>query len=305
LEALVDWVLASLASTILFAGVSVLDKRILAVHVPGLLGFYVLVGVSQVAVAMVVAAAVPWEGGASGKAVGAAMVSGAMWGVSLMMLFYALRVMEVSRVTPIFQIYPVFVAIMAVFLLDEGLLPVHWLAILVVVSGAGLVTLGQEQSKASQRTKLAFTLLFLSSIVTAAGTVATKVALEEMAFWNVFAIRSCFLGAVLLAAGARPQGLRQARAVLGRAGSAGLILFTEGVLAPVAVYAMLLALSLGPVSLASTVMSSRPVFVLILSTLLSTRFWNVLDEPLTRDTLALKATSTAMVVGGVSVLSLV
>ncbi|MFC1935601.1 EamA family transporter [Chloroflexota bacterium] len=299
------WVMASLGSAVLFAGVSVLDKRILAVHVPGLLGFYFLLGVIQVAMAMFVAVAGPWESGASGEAVAAAMVSGTLWGGGLMLFFYGLRVLEVSRVAPIFHISPVFVAIMAVFLLDERLLLVHWLAIFAVVSGAGLVMLGQDQSKTSRRTTLAFALVFLASIITAAATVASKVALEEMNFWNVFAFRSLFLGVVFLIPAVRLHGLRQAKAVLADRRGAGLILLTEGVLAPIAVYAMLLALSLGPASLASTLMSTRPVFVLIISALLSTRFWHVLDEPLTRDALALKAVSAAMVVGGVSVLSLV
>jgi len=282
----------------------VLDKRIITVHVPGLSSFYALVGAVQVAVAVFLFAVVPWEGGASGGVVAAA-VSGALWGPSLMLLFYALRVMEVSRVVPVFHTFPVFVAIMAVVFLDERLLPVHWLAILAVVGGAGLVTVGQDQGKTSQRTTLAFALLVLASIITAVATLASKMALEEMNFWNVFALRSLFLGAVLLTPAMRPQSLRQVRAVLARGRAVGLILFTEGVVAQAGVYTMLLALSLGPASLVSALTSTRPVFVLIISALLSTRLWRVLDEPLTRKALVLKGVSTAMVVGGVSVLSLV
>jgi len=300
----VGWVLASLGSAALFAAVSVLDKRIITVHVPGLSSFYALVGAVQVAVAVFLFAVVPWEGGASGGVVAAA-VSGALWGPSLMLLFYALRVMEVSRVVPVFHTFPVFVAIMAVVFLDERLLPVHWLAILAVVGGAGLVTVGQDQGKTSQRTTLAFALLVLASIITAVATLASKMALEEMNFWNVFALRSLFLGAVLLTPAMRPQSLRQVRAVLARGRAVGLILFTEGVVAQAGVYTMLLALSLGPASLVSALTSTRPVFVLIISALLSTRLWRVLDEPLTRKALVLKGVSTAMVVGGVSVLSLV
>lgn len=298
------WVLASLGSAALFAGVSVLDKRILAVHVPGLSCFYVLVGVIQVATGVVTSVAVPWESGVPGEAVAAAAVSGALWGCSLMLLFFGLRVLEVSRVIPVFHTFPVFVAIIAVVFLDERLLLVHWLAILVVVAGAGLVTVGQGERGPSQRAGLAFALVALGSIITAVATVASKVALEDMTFWNVFAIRCFFLGGVLLASAARPQVLGQVRGVLGNGRAISLIVFTEGVLAPAGAYTMLLALSLGPVSLASTLMSIRPVFVLFISALLSTRLWHLLDEPLTRDTLALKAISTAMVVGGVSVLSL-
>ena len=51
-------------------------------------------------------------------------------------------------------------------------------------------------------------------------------------------------------------------------------------------------------------MSTRPAFVLVISALVSTRIWKVLDEPLTRDTWALKSGSTAIVVAGVGILAL-
>lgn len=299
------WVLASLGSSVIFAGISVLDKRILAAHVPGLSGFYILVGALQVAMAAIAVLAVPWEGGASVGAVMAAAISGVLWGLTLLLFFYSLRILEVSRAVPIFHTYPVFVALMAVVFLEERLPLIHWAAILVVVGGAGLVTLGQDKRGEAQRMTMAFALLFLASILTAGAIVATKAAVEEMNLWNVFALRSLFLGAVLLLPVVWPHGLQQVRTILANGRSVSLIFVTEGILAGAGVYIMLLALSLGPASLASTLMSTRPVFVLIISTLLSTRFWNLLDEPLTRDALTLKVASTVMVVGGASVLSLV
>ena len=71
-----------------------------------------------------------------------------------------------------------------------------------------------------------------------------------------------------------------------------------------AMYAMLLALSLGSAALVTTLLSTRPVFVLLISASLSTRFWNLMNEPLTRDVLVLKSISTTIVVGGAAVLTL-
>ena len=48
-----DWVLASLVSAAVFAVVSVMDKRILAVHVDGMPGFCFLVGLMQFVMAVV------------------------------------------------------------------------------------------------------------------------------------------------------------------------------------------------------------------------------------------------------------
>ena len=299
-----DWVLASLTGSILIAGVSVLDKRILMAHVPGVSGFYGLVGVIQIGIAGVVLLAVPWQSGASGTAVAWSIVSGLCWGTTLLLMFSALRGLEVSRVVPVYHTFPVFVAVMAVIFLDEQLSFLHWLAILLVVAGAGLVMVGQKQEEGGQSNKVAVTFVFLASAATAVGMVTSKVALEEMNLWNVLALRSIFLGAVLLLPGLMPQGLRQVRVVLADPKAVGLILFAEALIAPVAMYAMLLALSLGSAALVTTLLSTRPVFVLLISALLSTRLWNLMNEPLTRDVLVLKSTSTAMVVGGAVALTL-
>ena len=299
-----DWVLASLTGSILIAGVSVLDKRILMAHVPGVSGFYGLVGVIQIGIAGVVLLAVPWESGASGTAVAWSIVSGLCWGITLLLMFSALRGLEVSRAVPAYHTFPVFVAIMAVTFLDEHLSVLHWVSILLVVAGAGLVMVGQKQEEGRQNNKVAMTFVFLASAATAVGMVTSKVALEEMNFWNVLALRSIFLGAVLLVPGLMPQGLRQAKVVLADPKAVGLILFAEALIAPVAMYAMLLALSLGSAALVTTLLSTRPVFVLLISASLSTRVWNLMNEPLTRDVLVLKSTSTAMVVGGAAALTL-
>ena len=240
-----DWVLASLTGSILIAGVSVLDKRILMAHVPGVSGFYGLVGVIQIGIAGVVLLAVPWESGASGTAVAWSIVSGLCWGITLLLMFSALRGLEVSRAVPAYHTFPVFVAIMAVTFLDEHLSVLHWVSILLVVAGAGLVMVGQKQEEGRRNNKVAMTFVFLASAATAVGMVTSKVALEEMNFWNVLALRSIFLGAVLLVPGLMPQGLRQAKVVLADPKAVGLILFAEALIAPVAMYAMLLALSLG------------------------------------------------------------
>ena len=299
-----DWVLASLTGSIFIAGVSVLDKRILMAHVSGVSGFYGLVGVIQIGIAGVVLLAVPWESGASGMAVAWSIVSGLCWGITLLLMFSALRGLEVSRAVPAYHTFPVFVAIMAVTFLDEHLSVLHWVSILLVVAGAGLVMVGQKQEEGRRNNKVAMTFVFLASAATAVGMVTSKVALEEMNFWNVLALRSIFLGAVLLVPGLMPQGLRQAKVVLADPKAVGLILFAEALIAPVAMYAMLLALSLGSAALVTTLLSTRPVFVLLISASLSTRVWNLMNEPLTRDVLVLKSTSTAMVVGGAAALTL-
>ena len=61
---------------------------------------------------------------------------------------------------------------------------------------------------------------------------------------------------------------------------------------------------MGPVSVVSTVMATRPLFVFFYSTLFSLPAIRLLEEPLERNTLAVKLASVALIVIGIGALSL-
>ena len=52
---------------------------------------------------------------------------------------------EVTRVVPIIDTYPVFVAVMAIIFLGEDVTPLKWMAILLVICGAVLAS-GRAQT---------------------------------------------------------------------------------------------------------------------------------------------------------------
>jgi len=220
------------------------------------------------------------------------------------LMFIALRGLEVSRVTVGLNTSPVFVAVIETLFLGQYLGYWQWLAILLVVAGGGLVMVERNVAKDGGKHIVAIMLVFLSSAAMGVGVVTSNIALEGISFWNVFALRSFFLGFVLLIPGFIPQGMRQLRAIFLTPKAIVLILATEAVIAPMAMYAMLLGLSLGPASLVATLFSTRPVFVLLITSLLSTRIWNLMNEPLDKQVLGLKIVSTSIVVLGVSILVL-
>ena len=78
----------------------------------------------------------------------------------------------------------------------------------------------------------------------------------------------------------------------------------EYTLAPLATLITLIAINLGPVSVVSTVMATRPLFVFVYSTLFSLPAIRLLEEPLERNTLAVKLTSLVMIIIGIGALSL-
>ena len=297
-----DWIVVSLASAFAFAVVSVLEKLMLARYSPSVWTFIFLTGLLQIPGVVLVMLVVPlqsypidiWT---------SAFFSGFIWGVSLVIMFWVLNTQEVTRVIPVVSISPVFVAVLAVFFLSERLTGLQWGAILLTVSGAALVSMRRSRSGGGVTLGSSFYLLLVASVLTAVGQFLSKVALEEMSLWNMFVMRNGGLALACVLIALRPSLIAETRQVLADRVATGLFVVTEGVMVFVAVLLTIWAIDLGPVSLAATLMSTRPMFVLAFTVLLSSSVWKLLDEPLSRDTLALKFGATTMIVIGVSAIA--
>ncbi len=297
-----DWILVSLASAFAFAIVSILDKIIFVRFVPRAATFIFLVGIIQLVVGLVIMSFSPL-GSYPFSIWGVAYLSGMLWGVYLVTMFWVMSYRDVSRVIPVVSSSPVFVAILAVVFLSERLTPLHWLAIAVTVAGTAIIS----QKNSEQRRKIpldsSFFLLMLGAGTFALGIFLSKFVLREMELWDLFILRSYGLGTTCLLLMTRPSVLRDALRVFKSPAATGIFVMTEGVIAFVGMALVLWAIDLGPVSLVSTVMSTRPLIVLALSILLSLRFWRLLDEPLDKKTLSNKLVSTAMIVAGISAIA--
>jgi drug/metabolite transporter (DMT)-like permease len=84
----------------------------------------------------------------------------------------------------------------------------------------------------------------------------------------------------------------------------GVFVLAEIVLAPAAIVLMFAAFNAGPASLVSTVISTRPLFVLLIAGLLSTKYLNLLDEPINRKNLPGKLFPILMIVVGVTTITM-
>ena len=300
-----SWVTAVLISTTLFAVVTVLDKRLATNLYPSAGAFNVGFGVMQACIsAIYFAFVIPTVGFDGGSGVPWAMASGVLWGLGLFLFFHALRLEEMSRAVPVQQMAPVFAAIVAVLFLEEMLTPVQWVAVLVVVGGAVLVSARPEQGLFRIARGRAFFLLLGGSFSLGMAFVVSEQATREMNVWAIQAVRSATMSVAIFALAARPSTVRQFKSASRDLYTLFMLVMAEGLLAPLAALMFIIALDLGQVSSVSVVSASRPLITLLLGVGLSTRYWNVLNEPLDRSTIGLKLTSVVMIVGGVTVLSL-
>lgn len=297
------WPLLAVLSAATFAMVSVMDKQLVSKYMPTLPSFYITVGMSVLLWGTIALTVFPLAGDVSLWPVVAALVSGLMWGLGVMLLFLGLKLEEASRAVAVYHTFPVFVAILAVIFLGEELIPLHWLAILVTVAGATLISLRESPGRHRLSLNRVFLILLTASLLTAGAQLTSKYALEHLSLWNAYGLRNLGLAIPFLLA-LRPRTVRDlARAVRNRT-ALYLLVASEFILVPFSVVITLLSISLGPVSLVSTIIAVRPFFVFVYTTLLSTPWWRVMDEPLRRETLLVKFVSIAMIIGGISAITL-
>jgi len=300
----VTWLLAALLSTMFFAWVSVLDKKLVTDLFPDVRDFFLIFGLMQIVIGpafMVIAWATGGFGGAEGfawsTATGFAFLGG------LLLFFYGLSIEEVSRAVPMQCLSSVFATLIAVTLLGESLTLVQVAAVFVVITGSVLVSLRRVDGALKFARGRAFIVLLASAMLLGTAFVAMKQATDVASIWAVEGVSVTVLGVLVLALMARRERLMRVPAMLRIPHLVSVMVLAEGLFAPAAVYTLVQAFSLGTVSMVSVVGSARPLLVLIISSGLSTRAWNVMHEPIDRETLGLKALSTALIVGGVATLS--
>jgi len=151
------------------------------------LGAYLLpVGIIHLIFGLALITIFPLPEGIGAWPLEVAVASGILRAVAVTILLYTLTREEVSRVIPVVHTYPIFVAISAVVLLGESLVYLQWLAIVIVVAGAVMVSLRQSPTDTSTWLGQSFGLLFASSLLMAGGDVAAKYALNYFLLEYVF-----------------------------------------------------------------------------------------------------------------------
>ncbi len=264
-----------------------------------------LIALVQATIGIVLTAVLPWPEATILGPLGWAVLSGVLWGTGALFMFHALRSEEVSRVVPIYQTYPIFAALMAVVFLGEEVAPLDWAAVLFTVGGAVILSIRQDREYRRLFLHRSFFVLMLGSVIAASAFVIGAVALENLPVLNTHALRTLGLSGTLLLAALRRSHLHEIRELIRRRSPAlALVSINEFGLANVSFLMVLWALSLGPVTLVTTLVSTRSLFLVLYSILLTLRFRGVLGEHITPGAVAVKLSAVALIVGGVSVISL-
>jgi len=269
---------------------------------PGFLTFLAPIGVVHLILGTAGLAIFPMPLGTEATTLAVAVGSSVLRVAAVLLMLGTMRTEEVSRVIPVTHTFPIFVAILAVPLLGEDLSGLDWLAIMMTVSGAVSISVRWDSTGKRLSLSRSFALLMLSSILFGVANIGSKYAMEQISFWNMYAVNAACLGAVSLMISLRPRTLRNLRDMPGRELALGLILFNE-CLSVIGFALSFWAIDEGPVSLVSTILSTRPAFIFIYVVGLSRFFPAVLGERLSRGIVAAKVASIGLIIGGVALLT--
>ena len=257
-----NWVVLSLISAVAFTVVTIVQKRTLDRHVRGVVTFNASAAVMQVSVALVLLTLSPPNWFSSAIAI--MMVVGLLQATVWLLQSYAIsREADVSRIVPVLDSFPLLVLIIAVVFLGESLTPLKWIAVLMVIGGVTLASWHHALPGERVRFNRSFFAIVGAMIGMSLMAVLFKVASADLSVVQMVATAWLFAAPMHFAAMRLTNGgVNNVLAVFRSRSSFGWVALTQVGLV-VAIFTGLTAITLGPLSLSTAIMSTRPVLLVL------------------------------------------
>ncbi len=290
-----DWLFFALIATASLATTAILDKFILNSYTKDATAYLIALIVVQQLFAFLVLITLGFEFVYPSSVIAA--LAGAFQIVMWVSYLKALAVEEVSRVTPLVFIYPLFVFAASALLLGETLSPGNYVGGLLLVISAFFVSYKPGKIK-----NLAFSpavkYMFFFWVFVALYAVTAKYLLAFMDEWHLYfwtSIGNLVFGIPLL----RNRVVWTETKSLFRKGRALGAVLLEEVFDFLGRIGFLFAYALGSVALAASVNALQPLMVLIYVIFLSLFMPWILKEEMKRETVAFKFAAVILVAIGI------
>ena len=295
-----SWIAISLMSAAVSGLVSIFDKTVIYRYTRTPETLPLLISLFAMASGLVVLVIVRIPADAKWDAIGAAVLSGVLFGLNGQLMLRVLYTREVSRTVPVTQSAPIFAAVLALIFLHESISAVQWTAIIGIVIGSALISMRFKGSVAGTFLHRSFYPLMLAAFFTGTAHVVGKFALDDLPILFTHGLRLFVLGLVLFVFSFRSEAWADLRAYFKQRSPALLFVgANELVIANVGGLLLLWALSEGPASLVTALTGSKALFVVLYSTSLAIVWRGALGEQTSFGAVAIKAGSTVLIVAGV------
>jgi len=301
---LADWVAGALGASVLFGFINNLDSHLISRRMPGLRAFLVITCLVILVIIQPFIFLFPVPAGVQVDIVAAALVSTLVRAGAVIIMLFSFKSEEVVGVVPLVYTYPVFVALTAVPLLGESLNAWQWLAVLIVAAAAVLVALRPKNNGAGRWLGKNFPILVVAALLFAGADISGKYALQELDSFTLYWISMLTLVILSLGFSLRPKVIRILKTITRPWATAGLVMVNETLVVCAAMLSFW-AMKNGPISLVSTILASRPVFVFITAIVLSRVFPGFVYWQSGGRALRYKFGATLAIITGIAIIYLV
>jgi drug/metabolite transporter (DMT)-like permease len=227
-----------------------------------------------------------------------AIIAGNFYTLMTFFYFHAIKIEELSKVIPLFYLTPLFISIIAAFFLGEIFTPPKYLGVILLVAGAMILS----SNKMSLKFNKAFWFMILASFVQAINQVITKYLLNFADFWTVFGyIR---IGAFAALTPLIIINLENFKSIYKKRGIKPFcfIIASES-LNMLGILSITLAAARGFITLVNALSSLQPLFVLLLTLIISALYSQNLKEEIGGLIIARKIFAILMMFVGVVLIS--
>ena len=249
--------------------VNIIDKLIVDRYVRDAFTYPFYVGLVEILVAPIIFAAIALSGVETlePKVGLMGLAAGAFRGITLILLVAALRQGQVSRVVSMWFLSPLMVAIIAAIFLDETLSAVAWIAVVMALGGAVLVSWNGVNAPQAFIPRTMVTYAFLAALAWALSNVISKGFIRPEVFWQLYWASRVGSPLPLLTLGVLPGVRREATYAWRSRQFMGLLIVAE-TLVTIGIVVFFAAINLGPVSLVSAIDAIQPLSVFFYSLVL-------------------------------------
>lgn len=228
-----------------------------------------------------------------------ALIAGALESLSILLYFHAAKMDEISRVLPVWYFDTVFIAIFAVFLLNEIFAPSTYFGIALLL--LGIIIIGMRKIEKPKITK-ATAIMLAASFIMAISAVIVKYLLGFGDYLSILAYMLFGYTIILL-----PLLILKFRKVVlliqkNKKGVAMLVTKESVTVFATALYVF--AASMGPITLVNALSSLQPLFLLGFAVVASIFYPKILHEEIRGANLEIKIASIILILLGAYLIAL-
>jgi uncharacterized membrane protein len=226
--------------------------------------------------------------------IGLALCAGILKALFVLFFYLAIAREEVSRIATLLSLKPLFILFIASYVLDESLQPQEYLGVMLLVSGAVLITC---KDKPFPRLNLAFCFALLAALCLTVNQIIIKYLLEATDYWTVFSYVR--VGVFLAVVPLLPRAVSNVQAILSeRTGLVLTLIVVNNTISVSGVLIFTAAVALGSVTLVNAIGSVFPLFLFLIVVIVGTVNPNILREELDKLRLTSKFIAILLMVGG-------